>query len=455
MYGGSSHNLYTIDMETGKATLVGPFQLQGPSMISMDCDSDGIMYAYDLNFAQSKLYTIDLGTGKATPIGNTGISLMYGQDMAYDSGLENMYACVFNYNSWTPEFCEVNLETGKFTTLSQMNNQITCFAIPGSCPPPTVYIKKGLQEIEVVVENLGTFPETDMNCSVQIYEYITNCTNGTLVYEDYIDNIDILEPLVGSVNLSFEKFNFTEEGPYLIKITLTDDDDDYLCNNGLKNEIIVDETSPVSDHELDPEYPNGEDGFYINDVEVFLSAFDPELVCDISGCWVKEIRYSINGVGGVIPGDSGSFDITEDGKNIEVVYWAIDHLENTEEKKSFSVDVDQTQPAVDEVVWESNRKGTNWFIKFSCYAEDETSGMEKVEMYINDGLVDTIISPGPEYDFEIQWSPILNKCNFKFVHYDRAGLYNEVEIQGSDIQTFSIMEFESIIQKLNMKYNIS
>jgi hypothetical protein len=436
MYGGSSDNLYTIDMETGSATLVGPFQQQGYFMISMDCDDDGTMYAYDLNYGSSNLYSVNLETGKATVIGNIGISAMYGQDMAYDSEEDAMWATAFNTNSWSPEYCSVNLETGKFTTITTLPGQTTCFAIPGGGGvTPDVYVTPGVQDIGALLTNLGTFSETDMTCYAEIQEFITNCTNGTTVYEDNITGIDIEEPLGGTATLAFDDYNFAMEGTYGIFLTLIDDDDDNLKNNEFIWGVGVDDTAPVSSHSLDPETPDGLEGYYIDDVTVTVSAYDPSIGCEIDGSDVKEIRYTINGVEGVIDGDFGTFDITEDGNDIEIEYWAIDNVGNTEGKHDFEIDLDKTEPVISEVEWEAAQDGGKWFITFTCDAMDETSGMDRVEMYINEGLWETVTDPGPSYVFVMEWSSAFEKVMFTFVHYDRAGWFTEDELWGGDIQS--------------------
>ena len=392
------------------------------------------MYGYDLNFEQSRTYKIDLGTGKATPIGFTGVNMMYGQDMAYDWGAETMYACVFNCDNYHGELHKVNLETGKFTYLGTLQNgaQTTCLAIPPYCPPPITYVPKGIQSIKAIAGNIGTFPETDMTCYAEIYEYFTNCTNGTLVYKDNITDIDILEPLTGTEILTFNDYDFAVEGGYLLSLNLIDDDDDYPWNNLFTWDIVCDGTPPISSHELDPPVPDGDSGWYVSDLEVILSAIDPEIVCDIIGSWVKEINYIVNGEQNTMPGDWGTFTITEDGEDIEVVYWAVDWVENIESIHTFYVDMDQTPPDI-EVKWESYKESGKWYVKFTVEATDAISGMAKVEMYINDGWYETIIGPGPTYEFVIEWNDVIKNCIFKFIAFDMAGNSAHDTLNGEDI----------------------
>jgi hypothetical protein len=436
LYGGSSYNLYKIDMDTGKADLIGPFQQAGYYMISLDCDRDGVMYGYDLNYAASQLYTINLETGKATAIGNIGISAMYGQDMAYDWEYETMYACAYN-TAVGPEFHEVNLETGKFTKLGNIPAQTTCLAIPGGGIPVDIYVAPGNQNIGAIVANVGTFPERDMTCYATIDEYITDCENATNVYEDMIEGIDILEPLTGTKSLSFKDYLFAEEGPYVITFEIVDDNDDELGNNVMEWGVGCDDTAPSSSHTLEPETPDGLNDYYVSNLNVSLTAFDYPIGCDVDGSGVKEIKYTINGAGGTLPGSSGNFEVTEDGNDIVVEYWAIDWVGNVESKNSFIIDMDQTLPVIDDdgVHWEAFQDGLfgDWYVRFWTNATDVTSDMDRVEMYINEGLHETNASPdGARYDFVIMWSTAFETVTFSWRHFDRAGWDTYDEILGNE-----------------------
>jgi hypothetical protein len=436
LYGGSSQNLYEIDMDTGKGTLIGPFQQEGYYMISLDCDKDGVMYGYDLNYANSKLYTVNLETGKATSIGLIGISAMFGQDMAYDWEMETMYACGYD-TSQGAGFYEINLETGKFTKLGSLAAQTSTYAIPGGGIVIDKYVAPGNQNIGAIVENVGTFPERDMTAYASIDEFITDCENATNVYEDMIEDIDILEPLTGTKSLSFNDYLFAEEGAYVLTLEIVDDNDDILKNNIFEWGIGCDDTAPVSSHVLAIPDPNGENGYYVSDLNVTVSAFDPQIGCDTDGSGVKEIKWTIDGVGDTIPGATGTFPITEDGNDIVVEYWAIDWVGNVESKNSFIIDMDQTLAVIDDdgVHWEAFQDGMfgDWYVRFWTNSTDATSGMDRVEMYINEGLHEINASPaGARYDFVIMWSTAFETVTFKWEHYDRAGWHTDDEILGNE-----------------------
>jgi hypothetical protein len=69
-------------------------------------------------------------------------------------------------------------------------------------------------------------------------------------------------------------------------------DDDFPKNNAIRWGVGVDNTDPVSSHTLNPPDPDGENNWYVNDLEVTLSAYDP-LVMDVSS-GADFINYRVN-----------------------------------------------------------------------------------------------------------------------------------------------------------------
>jgi len=140
LYGGSTTDFYTIDMGTGVATHVGPYGGAVVSlMISIACDNDGNMYALELGFGNiAPLHSIDTSTGTATPIGSTGLSLNFGQDIAYDKDNDILYGCLFNYDTFAGEFHTIDTTTGVATYIGDLDSQAqtTVFAIPYTSGPP-------------------------------------------------------------------------------------------------------------------------------------------------------------------------------------------------------------------------------------------------------------------------------------------------------------------------------
>jgi hypothetical protein len=286
-----------------------------------------------------------------------------------------------------------------------------------------VYIQPGTQDIEGLATNFGTFPELDLTCWAEIYEYITDPENATLLYEDNITNIDLDVPLGGTEALIFDDFNFADEGVYGLFLNMPNADDDKTSNNLAKWGIGVDDTDPESSHTLEPATPDGDNGWYVSDVEVTLTASDPEILGVSSG--VKEMKYKIgSGSTQTITGSSGSFVVDVDAENLAIEYWAIDNVGNEETHNSFTIDMDQTDPIID-MVYEVE-EGLNgpdkapWEMIFNATCSDATSGMNRVRFLLNGVEQEVVVGPGPVYTWSFLYSGGLD-VTITAEAYDTAG----------------------------------
>jgi|GEM_PF-4226298 len=311
---------------------------------------------------------------------------------------------------------------------------------------PSVYVPLGFQNIDAIVENLGTFPELDLTCYAEIYEYITSCENGTLVYKDSISDIDLDEPLGGTESLSFDDYDFAVEGIYELIFNLSDDNDDDLKNNVRKLMIGADDTPPVSMHALIPAVPDGDNGWYVSDVEVTLTAEDPEIGCEQPGSDVKEIKYKIgDGSWQTVPGNEVTFTLDNDADDFLVQYYAIDNVGMTESTNSFTIDMDQTVPEIAEVEWEAFQDPPFvglWYVTFTCDATDATSTMDRVEFYFGCEVHEIIIDAGPTYEFTIEWSEDFKPHTFWFYHYDVAGNMIADDLLGEEITSLALIQYQ-------------
>jgi hypothetical protein len=292
---------------------------------------------------------------------------------------------------------------------------------PQPGPPITRWVAPGTYPIKALVGNDGTFEETGLTCYVDIVEYISD-PNGTLIYEDDLGNID-LDPLGDETEVPLGSYDYTMQGGYGLFFEFPLGNDDKTNNNNKALGLGVDATAPTSSHALDPPNPNGLNGWYVSDVTVTLDADDGE---DNWQSGVAEIKYTVDG-GPVqtIPGNHGSFIISQDKDDLPVEYWAIDNVGNEETPHhTFTIDMDQTDPTV-ELSYEAPG---GYAIIWTATANDATSGMERVEFYVNGVLQTTVTGAGPEYIWEMEYHP-LPDVTFTAVAYDFAGndAYDEIK----------------------------
>jgi hypothetical protein len=424
MYGASSTVLYSIDMTTGASTMIGSLGSAG-LMIDIAIDHDtGICYGHDI--VDDAIYTIDLGTGAATYLGSTGISCNYAQGMEFDQNNDILYLAAYTTQG---ELYTCDTTTGHATLVGafQSGAEVCGLAIPysGGGPGPgnvDVFAQPGTQNIGAMVQNDGTFPELDLITYAEIWEFISD-PNGTLVYTDQINGID-LDPLGGEQALSFMTYNFAIEGLYTLTIDIPLAVDDKQNNNMKTITIGIDDTAPMSTHSLAPSAPTGLNGWYVDNVVVTLDGNDGTEAFQ-SG--VDVIKYQVDGGAVQSVSVGGTFTISTDGIHT-IQYWAVDNVGNEEAKNSFEIKMDKTAPIID-LTWES-AGGTSKDIIFTATCSDATSGMDRVEFFIQSALQFT--DDTAPYEWVITWSSVLNGVMFKSIAYDVAGNNAFDELAGSD-----------------------
>jgi hypothetical protein len=89
---GTVSNLFTLDLQTRVATLVGP--ITGfPLIIDIAISNSGQMYGHDIGVDQ--LVAINKATGAATAIGATGVNANFAQGMDFDASDNTLYAFIY------------------------------------------------------------------------------------------------------------------------------------------------------------------------------------------------------------------------------------------------------------------------------------------------------------------------------------------------------------------------
>jgi hypothetical protein len=317
----------------------------------------------------------------------------------------------------TPKDCELQWE-GEYWGVSKWRKSsqqwgVQCdasYALFGEAKgPPGVnqFIQPGTSPVLFEAVNLGTFQELGLTAYATIKSYVDDFENGTVVYEDEIYPANLFTPLGGTLALNFAPFTYAYEGRYGVYVSMPGlpGRDDYGMNNAVTWGIGIDNTRPITLHTLSPETPDGDNDWYVSDLQVTLKATDPLVEHVSSG--VAQIEYRVAG-GSVetIYGGQGSFTIGQeyDSGSVLVEYWATDNVGNVEATKSFTIKMDQT-PAVVDLVYEveSGNPIQGWILNFTATASDITSGMSRVEFYLNDGLQATEVGPGPTYNWKFRY----------------------------------------------------
>jgi hypothetical protein len=132
LYGAANFDFYEINITTGNLTYIGAYG-EGPEhMIGIAFDSDGILYGWDIG--NDSLWTINTETGIATLVGPLGIDIKYAQDGAFDIETDILYLSAWTVYPYVGSYLyECDEDTGNCTLVGQFDGeqtQITALAIP-------------------------------------------------------------------------------------------------------------------------------------------------------------------------------------------------------------------------------------------------------------------------------------------------------------------------------------
>jgi hypothetical protein len=116
-----------------------------------------------------------------------------------------------------------------------------------------------------------------------------------------------------------------------------------------------------------------------------------------------------------------------------IEFYSVDYAGNHEEIKSVEIAIDQKPPEI-ELTWEVYKEGGVWLILFTAKVEDACSGINRLEFYLNDILLDTITGPGPYI-----WS-----IPTEVEGYSVFGLICNQEITEENISFFALVVWTSV-----------
>jgi|GEM_PF-1105960 len=140
----SESHIYTINMETGAATVIGATGI--PGAIDFTIDGTGQMYSFDL--VNDEAYKIDKETGASTLLGSLGYDANYAQGMGWDPEQDIVYLAAYNNDGSGGELRILDRETGATELVGGFpdGDEIDALAFPGGGTPPwlTIAPKNGI-----------------------------------------------------------------------------------------------------------------------------------------------------------------------------------------------------------------------------------------------------------------------------------------------------------------------
>jgi hypothetical protein len=115
--GAGGMSLYSFDLATGEATLIGS-DPSVPLMIDIAIGTSGVMYGHEIG--TDSLYTIDRNNGKATLVGSTGVNANFAQGMDFDNADGKLYAWTYQ-GGGANVYGTIDPATGALTPLATSN----------------------------------------------------------------------------------------------------------------------------------------------------------------------------------------------------------------------------------------------------------------------------------------------------------------------------------------------
>ncbi|WP_179599757.1 OmpL47-type beta-barrel domain-containing protein [Neobacillus driksii] len=124
---------------------------------------------------------------------------------------------------------------------------------------------------------------------------------------------------------------------------------------------IPDVNAPDTEYELTGDV---QEGWYHSPLTVNLTGYD----------YQSGIKATYHSLDGSTEQEGNTVTIAEDGKHV-LEYWSIDHAGNIEEKKSISINIDQTAPEITFSVEDGTSFTVDQHISVTCQATDALSGV--------------------------------------------------------------------------------
>jgi len=177
---GTTSQLFTLDMGTLQATLVGEMSAAN-LFIGIAAGNNGELWGIDIT--GDSLWSINTATGVATGIGSLGAAISYAQDMGYDRAANILYGTLY---TTTGGLYTIDVTTGAATAVgTAYADEITMCAIAAEKPVSieemntsvTLYPNPAEDMVSVVYQGHALLTISDLSGRVVYSSEINSTTN--------------------------------------------------------------------------------------------------------------------------------------------------------------------------------------------------------------------------------------------------------------------------------------
>ena len=258
----------------------------------------------------------------------------------------------------------------------------------GNWPP-------GTYNVAGIAKDLGSFTEHNIQVNTKIWKQVGKA--DVLFYQENVTVTTLTPGQTADVTFPDVTFANADEGNFRLEMRTMLAGDDRPSNDKKTLSFVIqapDITPPVTNATLAGTL--GQQSWYVSNVTVTLSATDPAGGRTMNGGkWptgVNHTYYKIDN--GAWTEYTTPFMVTTDGQHV-VSYYSDDKAGNNEAPKSISFKMDRTAPTITLSGTPQNLLKTKWL--FVANVTDVTSGIAKVEFYVDDALIGTVTTAPYEF----------------------------------------------------------
>jgi len=264
------------------------------------------------------------------------------------------------------------------------------------------------------------------NTSIEFFWIVSADTSGIEGYSYELDRNPIIIPddIVDGVDTSTSYSNQDDADDWYFHVRAKDNAG-HWGETGHFGPIGIDTGMPTTTISLNPEFPDGENGWYVTQVKVTLSAED-------SLCGVASTKYRINNANW--QEYSSPFTLSDCDRVIE--YYSVDRAGNQENVKSRDVKMDTTPPET--TIALSGTEGDNgWYttpVQITLSATDSCSEVLSTKYRIDGNSWQDYSAPFT-----------LSDCKYTFEYYSVDNAGNQESVKSETIKIDAVPPETNII----------
>jgi len=185
-YVNTFDKLYTFDMSTGEATLIGEFTNLGYTIISISFDGTGNLWGIDTN--NDVLHAIDKETAETTVIGSFGEDFIGLCDISFDKSTNVLYlAGTQNITGGLSQLYIISTETGNASPIGQLQDNVHLYSLATVSDDTFMFAPENLSATSNGNDAVLTWEEPFGGNAIEYNVYRDDALIGTTTETGFVD----------------------------------------------------------------------------------------------------------------------------------------------------------------------------------------------------------------------------------------------------------------------------